>query len=82
MSKITYDIIEHDGGWAFKLGDTISETFPSHEAALRAAKRVAVEQQRPGETTGIVYEDAQGRWRGEVSEGDDRPEVEIHDDEE
>ena len=34
MTKITYDIIEHDSGWAFKLDGTISETFPSHAAAL------------------------------------------------
>lgn len=79
MTKITYDIIEHDGGWAFKLGDTISETFTSHNAAYAAAKRVALEQQRPGETVGISWEDEKGRWHDEITAGDDRPEVEIHD---
>ncbi|MBL8549291.1 MAG: DUF2188 domain-containing protein [Hyphomonadaceae bacterium] len=79
MTKIVYDIIQHDGGWAFRLGQTISETFPTHEAALRAARRVAVEQQRPGQTTGITWEDGNGRWHEEVVEGEDRPEVEIRD---
>ena len=80
MTKITYDIIEHDGGWAFKLGDTISETFRSHDAAKAAARRVAIEQQRPGEETGISWEDEGGAWHNEVVEGGDRPEVEIEDD--
>lgn len=79
MSKITYDIIEHEGGWAFKLGDTISNTYKTHADALAAAKRVANEQQIPGQTDGISWEDKDGRWHDELSSGDDRPEVEIHD---
>ncbi len=39
MTKIVYEIVEHDGGWAFKLGDTISETFKNHDAAYAAARR-------------------------------------------
>jgi hypothetical protein len=30
MTKITYQIIKHDGGWAFRLGDTISQSFLTH----------------------------------------------------
>ncbi len=41
MTDITYTIVEHDGGWAYKVGDTFSETFPSHDAALAAAKTAA-----------------------------------------
>ena len=78
--KIVYHIIKHDGGWAFKLGDTISEPFPSHDAAKAAARRVAIEQQRPGETAGISWEDENGRWHDELAEGGDRPDVEIEDD--
>ena len=79
MSKIVYEIIQHDGGWAFKLGDTISETFRSHDAAYAAAKRVAAEQMRPDQTVGISWEDERGRWHDELSAGDDRPEVDIRD---
>jgi len=79
MTKVVYDIIEHDGGWAFKLGDTISQSFLTHDAAYAAAKRVAMEQRRPGETVGISWEDQRGRWHDELASGDDRPEVEVRD---
>lgn len=79
MTKIVYEIIEHDHGWAFKLGETISQSFLTHEAAYNAAKRAAIEQTRPGETVGISWEDARGRWHDEISPGDDRPEVEVRD---
>lgn len=79
MTDITYTIVEHDGGWAYKLGDVFSETFRSHDAALAAAKRAAAEQELVGETTGISYEDAQGRWRDELSAGDDRPTTHVSD---
>jgi hypothetical protein len=79
MSKITYEIVEHDGGWAYKVGATFSETFPSHSAALAAANRAAGEQQVAGRTEGIEYEDASGHWHGEVAEGDDRPEADVSD---
>jgi hypothetical protein len=77
MSAVKYEIVEHDGGWAYKLGGTYSETFPSHDHALHAAERAAKEQVRPGETSGIEYEDEQGRWHEELSSGDDRPQVEV-----
>ena len=38
MTDLTYNIVEHDGGWAYKVGDTFSETFPSHDAAQAAAR--------------------------------------------
>lgn len=80
MTDITYDIVEHDGGWAYKVGATFSETFPTHDAALKAAKTAAAEQQVAGEDVGIVYEDKNAVWHGEVSSGDDRPKTHIRDD--
>jgi hypothetical protein len=79
MTEVTYQIVEHDGGWAYRLDGTYSETFRSHDLALAAAKRAAMEQRRPGETTGIEYEDARGQWHEEVASGDDRPETDIKD---
>jgi hypothetical protein len=76
---VTYEIVEHDGGWAYRVDGTYSETFPSHDAAARAAHRAAREQERPGDTTGIEYEDEKGRWHAEVSAGDDRPQAEVDD---
>jgi Uncharacterized protein conserved in bacteria (DUF2188) len=77
MAKITYEIVEHDGGWAYRVGDVYSETFPSHDLARKAAERAAREQAVAGETTGISYEDKQGRWHDEVAHGDDRPETDV-----
>ncbi len=61
MADITYEIVEHDGGWAYKVGGAFSETFPTHAAALRAAQTAASEQEVPGHTETIEYEDEKGR---------------------
>jgi len=77
MTKIIYEIVEHDGGWAYRVDGVFSETYPSHDAARQAAERAAKEQVLPGEATGISYEDEEGHWHDEVSAGDDRPETEV-----
>jgi hypothetical protein len=78
-SRITYEIVEHDGGWAYKVGTTYSETFPSRSDAVAAAKAAAAEQQVAGSTEGIEYEDATGKWHNELSDGTDRPEADVSD---
>jgi len=77
MAKIIYEIVEHDGGWAYRADGVYSETFPSHDLARKAAERAAQEQAVAGETTAISYEDRDGRWHDELSRGDDRPETEV-----
>jgi hypothetical protein len=77
MANIHYRVVAHDGGWAYKLNDVFSEPFPSRAAALAAAQRVAAEQHVPGDTTLIEYEDENGRWHKELSEGSDRPDVDV-----
>ena len=77
MTKITYEIVEHDGGWAYRVEGVFSETFPSHDLARKAAERAAKEQVIPGETTQISYEDEKGHWHSEVSAGKDRPEPDV-----
>jgi hypothetical protein len=79
MSRVTYEIVEHDGGWAYRVGRTYSETFPTHDLARQAAERAAKEQVVPGEATGITYEDREGRWHNELSKADDRPETQVKD---
>jgi hypothetical protein len=79
MTEVIYHVVEHDGGWAYKVDGVFSETFPNHDAAHRAAARAAAEQRQPGETTGIVYEDSAGRWHSDLSDGDDRPETAVDD---
>lgn len=77
MRDLTYQIVEHDGGWAYRVEGTYSETFPSHDTAFGSARRAACKQLRPGETTGIVWEDASGHWHAELSRASDRPQTHV-----
>jgi hypothetical protein len=77
MSKITYKVVKHDGGWAYEANGTFSEPFPTRDAARAAAKLAASEQAAPGETTQISYEDEKGRWHTEVDSGTDRPKTTV-----
>jgi hypothetical protein len=77
MTKVTYEIVQHDGGWTYRVGGVYAETFPSHDLARKAAEQAAAEQLVPGDTTEILYEDGQGHWHDEVVRGDDRPETEV-----
>jgi hypothetical protein len=79
MAKVVYKIVRHDDGWAYCVRGTYSETFPTHEAALAAARIAAGEQKVPGETAGIEYETEDGVWHEEVEPGTDRPETEVQD---
>ena len=79
MATLTYKIVEHDGGWAYKVGATFSETFATHAEALRAAQIASSEQQVAGTTDGIQYEDAHGKWHQELADGRDRPQTEVTD---
>jgi len=55
MSDVTYEIVEHDGGWAYKVDGVFSEPFPTHAEALAAARAAAQEQEIPGHTETIEY---------------------------
>ena len=77
MTKIIYEIVEHDGGWAYRVDGVYSEPYPSHDLARKAAQRAAREQAVPGNTTAISYEDEKGQWHEELSKGDDRPETDV-----
>ncbi len=77
MTRIVYEVVEHDGGWAYRVDGVFSETFPSHDLARQAADRAANEQIIPGDTTDISYEDKGGLWHDEASPGSDRPETDV-----
>ena len=78
MTKVTYQVVEHDGGWAYRVDGAYSETFPTHDAARKAAETAAAEQVVAGDdATGITYEDEKGNWHDEVSKRDDRPETDV-----
>lgn len=79
MPSVTYRVVEHDGGFAYKLGDVFSEPFATREEALAAARRAAEEQQVGGEDAEISYQDAAGHWHREHVSGGDRPQADVID---
>jgi len=62
MSKSTYRVVKHDGGWAYEANGTYSEQFQTREAARKAAKLAAIAQAAANEITPPPYEDKNGRW--------------------
>ena len=80
MAHVTYDIVEHDGGFAYKVGAVFSETFATHAQAHAAAAAAAERQQLGGTTEAIQYQDRDGNWHEELAEGGDRPETDVEDD--
>lgn len=79
MSTVTYEVVEHDGGWAYKVDGSFSETFPTHAKAHAAALKAAGEHRVPDETAGIIYQDKSGAVHEEVDSGDDRPATTVVD---
>jgi hypothetical protein len=79
MTHVTYQIVQHDGGWAYKVDGVFSEPFATHADALAAARAAAAEQRVPGHTEAIEWEDASGRWHTETASGSDRPDTDVQD---
>ncbi|WP_449397222.1 hypothetical protein [Devosia riboflavina] len=79
MAHVNYDVVEHDGGFAYKVGDVFSENFPTHQAAHEAAISAAQRQQVAGESEAIQYQDNRGEWHEELARGGDRPHTDVED---
>lgn len=77
---VTYHVGEHDGGYAYRLGDVWSETFPDHNAALNAANDAARRQQLGGEEVDISFQLSDGTWQERHVKGGDRPQTDVVDD--
>lgn len=80
MAKVTYHVVEHDEGFAYRLGDVYSEPFPSHAEALSAARSAANAQQLADGDTEISWQDEAGEWHNEHADGADRPMTDVVDD--
>ncbi|HEV7275216.1 MAG TPA: DUF2188 domain-containing protein [Devosiaceae bacterium] len=80
MVQVKYQVVEHNGGWAYKVNDVFSETFPTHQEAHAAAEAAAERQQLAGRTGVIEYEDPSYKWHQEISDAGDRPETSVEDD--
>ncbi len=49
MNTVHYEVVQHDGGWAYKVGDVRSERYANHDEARAAAERAAADQRRPAQ---------------------------------
>ena len=79
MVKVVYEIVPHDGGWAYRFRDVYSEAFPTQSEAVEADRIVAAEQQVGGDSAEISWQDESGKWHEEYADGGDRPETEVID---
>ena len=79
MARQTYEIVRHDAGWAYRVGDVYSEPFATHEAARQAAEAAAQRQQLSGTPHDIEFEDENGTWHRQTTSGDDHPDTEVSD---
>jgi hypothetical protein len=77
MGRVTYEIVEHNGGWAYRVGPVFSETFATHDEAREAAEVAASEQEETGADEHVEYEDAEGVWHEEDVSGKDRPDTDV-----
>ncbi len=55
MAQLVYEIVQHDGVWAYEVSGTFSETFRKHYDALLVAGTAAIEQCVASATDGIQY---------------------------
>lgn len=77
MAHVTYEIVEHNGGWAYRVGDVFSETFATRAEAADAAERAAEGHMRSGSDEVVEYEDEDGIWHEEAVSGRDRPDADV-----
>ena len=77
MTRIVYEVVEHEDGWAYKVGDVFSETFPTRSEAEQAAETAAAEHELSGTDEHIEYEDEDGVWHEEDVSGEERPETDV-----
>lgn len=69
MSKVTYEIVEHDGGWTYRVNGVFSEPFPSHDFAAKRQSAPPAGNRSLGDTTRISHEDKSGHWHDELASG-------------
>jgi hypothetical protein len=80
MTQVTYHVVAHDEGYAYRVGDVYSEPFPTREEALEAASIAAAEHRLAGRDAEIKFQDKSGKWQTEHADGTDRPETDVEDD--
>jgi len=72
MPDVTYEIVQHDGGWPIK--STAYFRSPSRPMPRRSPPRGGFcRAGNPRHSETIEYEDDRGAWHTETASGRDRP---------
>ncbi len=79
MVKVVYEVVEHDGGWAYKFDKVFSETFPTHEAAHAAAAAPPPSSGCRAGPRRSSLRTARASGTRETASGSDRPVTEVVD---
>ena len=66
MGRFLYQVVRRHQGWAFRLGETYSRTFPSQFEATAAAKTSAISMHEHGDETLVGVQDGPLAWRTEL----------------
>jgi hypothetical protein len=77
MSHVTYQIVEHDGGWAYKVGDCLLRVLCVQGVGADSRPESGSGTNGPGDDEAIEYEDKVGKWHDEDAKGSDRPDTEV-----
>jgi len=67
VGQFVYQVVGHHQGWAYRLGDTYSRTFPTQFEATAAAKASALSMHEEGDETLVRVQDGPLQWRTELS---------------
>ena len=76
---VTYHVDEHDGGWAYRVDQVWSETFPDHASALKAARAAASRQGTSDASVLVTYENTSGQWVTELAGNGERVDADVVD---
>ncbi|MAZ17255.1 hypothetical protein [Oricola sp.] len=77
MTNPNYEIVEREGGFAWKLGDAFSETYPTRDAASAAAIEDSAKRQSGKARTNAQADGDARRWHDEMADNDTGHETDI-----
>ena len=79
MSEVTYEIVEHDGGWAYKVDGALSRCSRPMRQRSRQHRPPPLSRKPPARPKRLNTKTRKGKWHTETARGSDRPETHIKD---
>ena len=60
MADLNYHVLEHMGGWDYRIGDSLPYTFTHREEAIQSAKEAPPRHKAMANATTILYNRTDG----------------------